>query len=125
MGYKSKETLTALIKYKSSCLSPKLSPTYFQPRKPLFKDSIALYGLSYVFPYNQIRVDDPLLHAIANYWVPTWHIFRFNEIELCPTTEEFGAIIGKSKIDDLIFPTMGGDLPSLLQVVLGVPLLRL
>ena len=25
------------------------------------------------------------------------------------------------KIDDLIFPTMGGDLPSLLRVVLGVP----
>ena len=28
--------------------------------------------------------------------------------------------MGEPEIDDLIFPTMGGDLPSLLQVVLGV-----
>ena len=28
--------------------------------------------------------------------------------------------MGELEIDDLIFPTMGGDLPSLLQVVLGV-----
>ena len=28
--------------------------------------------------------------------------------------------MGELEIDDLIFPTMGGDLPSLLRVVLGV-----
>jgi len=32
-----------------------------------FKDSIAPYGLSYVFPYHQIRVDEPFLRATANY----------------------------------------------------------
>ena len=48
------------------------------------------------------------------------HLFCYG-IELCPTIEEFGAIMGEPKIDDLIFPTMGGDLPSLLRVVLGVP----
>ena len=69
---------------------------------PDFKDSITPYGLSCVFPYNQIRVDEPLLPAIANYWVPTWHIFHFNGIELCPTI-------------------MGEDLPFLLQVALDVP----
>ena len=41
-------------------------------------------------------------------------MFRFNKIELYPTIEEFGTIMGEPKIDDLIFPTMGGDLPSLL-----------
>ena len=30
--------------------------------------------------------------------------------------------MGEPEIDDLIFPTMGGDLPSLLQVLLGIPL---
>jgi len=30
--------------------------------------------------------------------------------------------MGEPKIDDLVFLTMGGDIPSLLQVVLGVPL---
>ena len=29
--------------------------------------------------------------------------------------------MGEPEIDDLIFPTIGKDLPSLLQVVLGVP----
>ena len=65
-------------------------------------------------------MDEPLLHVVANYWVPTRHVFCFNGVELCPTIEEFGAIMGEPEIDDLIFPTMGGDLPSLLQVLLGV-----
>ena len=29
--------------------------------------------------------------------------------------------MGEPEINDLIFPTMGGDLPSLLRMVLGVP----
>ena len=67
-------------------------------------------------------MDEPLFRAATNYWVPTQHVFRFNGVELCPTIEEFGAIMGEPEIDNLIFPTMGGDLPTLLQVVLGVPL---
>ena len=34
--------------------------------------------------------------------------------------KEFATIMGEPEVDDLIFPTMGGDLPSLLRVVLGV-----
>ena len=34
---------------------------------PDFKDSIAPYGISCVFLYHQIRVDEPLLRAAANY----------------------------------------------------------
>ena len=79
-----------------------------------FKDTITPYGLSYVFPYHQIRVDKPLLRAAANYWVPTRHVFHFNEVELCHTIEEFGAIMSELEIDNLIFPTLGMDLPSLL-----------
>ena len=66
-------------------------------------------------------MDEPLLRAVANYWVPTWHVFRFNGVDLYPTIEEFGAIMGEPEINDLIFSTMGRDLPSLLQVVLGIP----
>ena len=65
-------------------------------------------------------MDGPLLLVVANYWVPSRHVFCFNGIELCPTIEEFAAIMGELEIDDLIFPTMGGDLPSLLRVVLGI-----
>ena len=81
---------------------------------PDFKDSIAPYGLSCIFPYHQIRVDEPLLRVTANYWVPTQHVFHFNGVELCPTIEEFGAIISDLEIDNLVIPTIGGDLPSLL-----------
>ena len=86
-----------------------------------FKDSTAPYGFSCVFLYYQIRVDKPLLRAAANYQIPSWHVFRFNGIELCPIIEEFGAIMGELEIDVLIFLTMGEDLPSLLQVTLGIP----
>ena len=37
VGHESEENLTTLLKYKSSCLSPKPSPMYLQPREPLFK----------------------------------------------------------------------------------------
>ena len=87
-----------------------------------FKDFITPYGISCVFPFHQIRVDEPLFRVATNYWVPTQHVFCFNGVELCPTIEEFGAIMGEPEIDNLIFPTMGGDLPFVLQVVLGVSL---
>ena len=65
-------------------------------------------------------MDEPLLRASTIYWVPSRHVFHFNGIELCLTIEEFATIMGEPKIDDLIFPTMGGDLPSLLRVVLAI-----
>ena len=58
------------------------------------------------FPYHQIKVEYPLLRAAANYWVPSWHAFSFNRIELCPIIEEFATIMGELDIDDLILPTM-------------------
>ena len=82
-----------------------------------FKNFVAPYGLSCIFPYHQIRVDESLLYAATNYWVPSWHVFYFNGIELCPTIEEFAAIMGEPKINDLIFPTVGGDLPFVASYV--------
>ena len=40
-------------------------------------------------------------------------LFRSNGVELCPTIEEFGAIIGDLEIENLVFPTIGGDPPPL------------
>ena len=88
--------------------------TWIRKLSPDFKDSISPYGLSCIFPYHQIRVDEPFLCIAANYWVSSRYVFRLKKIELCPTIEEFVAIMGEPEIDDLIFPTMGGDLPSLL-----------
>ena len=143
-GPRIKKTLMDLLKYKSSRLSPKPLPTYFQPREHYFEvpqwqktlllmpllglgslvsiSRIPLLSMVFLafFSYHQIRVDETLLHTAANYWVSFQHVFHFSGIELCLTIEEFVAIMGEPEIDDLIFPTIGRDLPSLLWVVLGI-----
>ena len=94
--------------------SPLDASTWIRKLSLDFKDSITLYGVSCIFSYHQIGVDETLLHAATNYWVSFRHVFHFSGIELCLTIEEFVAIMGESEIDDLIFPTIGRDLPSLL-----------
>ena len=47
--------------------SPLDVSTWIRKLDPDFKDSIAPYGLSCIFPYHQIRVDEHLLHAATNY----------------------------------------------------------
>ena len=59
---------------------------------PSFKDALIPLGFSCILPYHQFKVDEPLLRAIAKFWIPTWHVFQFNGVKLCPTLEEFSAI---------------------------------
>ena len=89
--------------------------TWIRKLSPSFKEVVIPYGLSYIFPYHQIKVDEPLLHATANYCIPTWEV-------ICPTLEKFSVIMGKPSMNDLVFATMGGDLPTLIQALLGDPL---
>ena len=101
--------------------SPFKVSTWIRKLGPSFKEAIIHYGLSCVFLYHQIKVDELLLRAVANYQIPTWHVFQFNSVEICPTLEEFSVIMGEPSVNNLVFPTMGGDLPTLIQVLLGVP----
>ena len=39
-----------------------------------------------------------------------------------PTLKEFSAIMGEPSMNEIVFPTIGGDLPTLIQALLGVPL---
>ena len=89
---------------------------------PNFKKAITPFGLSCIFPYHQIKVDEPFLCAVANFWILTRHVFHLHSVEICPTLEEFSAILGEPKVNTLVFPTMGGDLPILIQAPLGVSL---
>jgi len=79
---------------------------------PNFKKA---FGLSCIVPYHQIKVDEPLLCAVANFWIPIPHVFHFNVVEICPTLEKFSAILVEPEVNTLVFPTMGGDLPTLIQ----------
>ena len=84
-----------------------------------FKEALIPFGFSYIFPYHQINVDEPLLHAAANFWIPTRHVFHFNGVEICSTIEEFNATMGELEVNSLILPTIGGDLVALVQALLG------
>ena len=97
--------------------SPFKVSTWIRKLGPSFKEAVILDGLSCIFPYHQIMVDEPLLCATANYWIPTRHVFQFNDVEICPTLKEFSAIMGEPSMNNLVFPTMGGDLPTLIQAL--------
>ena len=75
---------------------------------PSFKEALIPFGLSCIFPYHQIKVEEPLLHAAANFWIPTQHVFHFNGVKICPTLEEFSAIMGDPKSALLSFLLLVG-----------------
>ena len=87
-----------------------------------FKDALIPLGLSYTSHIHQTKVDEPFLHATPKFWVPTWHVFQFNGVELCLTIEEFGAIMGEYNFGAIILPTLEEDFSELAHQLLGVHL---
>ena len=143
-GPQIKKPLADLLRYKSSHLGPKPSPMYFQPKEHFFEvyqwqktlllmsplgsrslvPNLSIFLLPMAFLTSSLTINlgwMSLFFMLLPTIVPSWHVFRFNGIELCPTIKDFAVIMGESEIDDLIFSTMSGDLRSLLQFVLGVP----
>ena len=87
-----------------------------------FKDALIPLGLSFIPFFHQIKGNEPLLRAATEFWIPTWHVFQFNDVELCPTLEELGAIMGEDYFGAIILPTHEEDLFDLAHQLLGVPL---
>jgi len=67
-------------------------------------------------------VNEPLLCAATEFWIPTWYVFQFNGVKLCQTLEEFGATMGEHDFSAIILPTLKEDLSDLAHQLLGVPL---
>ena len=67
-------------------------------------------------------MNEPLLLAVTEFWIPTLHVFQFNGVELCPILKEFGAIMGEHDFGAIILPTLEEDLFDLAHQLLGVPL---
>ena len=40
------------------------------------------------------KINYPFLHSVAQFWDSKNYVFRFNSFEICPLSEEFGAILG-------------------------------
>ena len=67
-------------------------------------------------------MDEPLLCATANFLIPTRYVFQFNGVEICPTIEEFSAIMGRLDVSTLFLPTIGEDFAYLALDLLGISL---
>lgn len=80
---------------------------------PNFKDALILLGLSCASHILQTNIDEPFLHAAAEFWVPICHVFQFNGVELCHTIKEFGTITGECDFGSSILPTLKEDLSVL------------
>jgi len=102
--------------------TPLVVSTWIKKLGPSFKDASIPLSLFCMFPYHQIKVDEPLLHAAAEFWIPTRHDFKFNGMELCPTLDEFSAIMGEPNVNSLILPTIDKDFPIMAQQLLCISL---
>jgi len=89
---------------------------------PNFKDALTPFGLFCVPFYHQIRVNEPLLPAATEFWILTRYVFQFNGMELCPTLEEFGTIMGEPDLGAIILPIDEEYLSNLAHQFLMVPL---
>ena len=87
-----------------------------------FKYAFIPLGLSFTSHIHQTKLDEPSLRAIIEFWIPTHRFFQFNGVELCPTIEEFGAILGEFDFDAIILPSLEEDLSELAHQLLGVHL---
>ena len=67
-------------------------------------------------------MNESLLRAAVEFWIPTRHVFHFNGVDLCPTLEDIGAIIGKPNVNSLILPTTNEDFSIMAQQLLGISL---
>ena len=96
--------------------------TWIKKLGPNFKVALIPLDLSCIFSYHQIKVDKPLLFAADEFWIPTQHVSQLNGMKICPTLEEFSAIMGEPDVSTLILPTTDEDFSNLAQQLLGIPL---
>ena len=52
------------------------------------------YNLHHLKFFLNLKLDYDFLNGALTFWNPTLHVFRFKEMELCPTMEEFSVILG-------------------------------
>ncbi|KAL7212476.1 hypothetical protein ACSBR2_015213 [Camellia fascicularis] len=72
-----------------------------------------------MFPLSKVNINWPFLRAAAQSWDPNVHVFRFGHQELCPTFEEFEALLEVHPCTDLVHPTTLVSYLRLLEEVCG------
>lgn len=59
------------------------------------------FGLDLLFFYKQREINSPFLHPATSLWDLHAHVFHFKYEEMCPTVNEFAAIMGHTHRDDI------------------------
>lgn len=80
------------------------------------------FQLSSLLDYSQVRVNQDFLKLATEFWDPSRHVFRFNNTEVCPTMEEFGAILGRPDFDHILLPSVVPlKVEGLISSLFGIP----
>ena len=58
------------------------------------KTNFTTYKLEGIKALKNVKIKWDFLHATVKFWDPKDHVFQFKIAELCPTIEEFFAILG-------------------------------
>ena len=67
-----------------------------------------------------MRLNRLLLRAASTFWDHTHNVFHFNKCELFPMMEVFGAIMGLSNFDNILFPPLAANPIILLNEILSL-----
>ena len=67
--------------------------------------NVPSFPLSHVLPYALAKQYDHFLKATISHWDTCNHTFTFTGTSLCPTIEEFGAILGFNDLDQIVVLT--------------------
>ncbi|GMY38586.1 hypothetical protein FCV25MIE_33830 [Fagus crenata] len=99
------------------CLESFISKMDFVSRNNF--NSFKLHSL---FSIKGVRREWDLLRASFNFWDPEDHVFRFHLDEICPTIEEFSAILDIDQHLPFAVPVLKRSYHETLCEVLGLPL---
>ena len=61
------------------------------------------FGLNALFTLSRTPLHLPFLHATARFWNPVTHVFSFGGQEVCPTFEDFQALM-ESECNEEVLP---------------------
>ena len=60
------------------------------------------FGINALFPLTRTPLCIMFLHAAARCWDPITHVFSFEGQEICPTIEEFQALMESRRDEEIM-----------------------
>ncbi|KAL7225057.1 hypothetical protein ACSBR1_020362 [Camellia fascicularis] len=60
------------------------------------------FGINALFTLSRTPLYLPFLHAAARFWNPVTHVFSFGGQEVCPTFEDFQALMESERNEEVL-----------------------